>query len=76
MATGSLRINGSMSTTADYGSVALRSGSDTVNLGLTYSGMYSLRVIPGNYDVYFGVASPGALAPRNTLANVRCLVVP
>lgn len=76
--TGSIRINAMVNTsTADYGTLSLRSGTlDVVNLAASYAGTYSTRVIPGSYDLVYQVAAAGALAPRNTLAKLRCFNVP
>jgi len=84
--TGLITVNNMvMSSTADYGALELRANQDhaaelvdQVPLGLSYRGSYSVRVVPGNYDVYYRVRAvdPPSLAPHNILAKLRCLTVP
>jgi hypothetical protein len=58
---------------ADSGTLWLRGTVDSVALGATTAASYSVRVIPGSYDLHYQVATPGALAPRNSNAKLRCL---
>jgi hypothetical protein len=75
--TGMLKIGGSaVTSTSDYGTVYLRTDAgDEVALGTTYSGSYSIRAVPGTYDVYYKVGTGGSLAPRNTSARIKTPVV-
>lgn len=43
---------------------------DRVHLGNSHEGSYQRFVIPGNYDVFFEVESPGATMPFNERARV------
>lgn len=54
----------------DDGNVFLRRGGDSVYLGNTAYGGYERRVIPGDYDVYFGQDSSRGGVPTNTNARI------
>jgi len=43
----------------NYGTVSLSNGSDVVTLGTTASNSYSVRVVPGTYDLVFNGTSNG-----------------
>jgi len=75
--TGTIKINGAtVTSTTDMGALFLRnSAGDNVTLANSSTGSYSVRVIPGNYDVYYVGSAPGAQAPRNTLAKLQSVVV-
>lgn len=49
---GAITIGGGV-ISADYGNVALSNGTDLVTLGATSSGTYSVRAVPGTYDVVY-----------------------
>jgi len=75
--TGTFRINSATVTaTTDYGVLSLRNGSDAIAIGSSYASTFTVRVVPGTYDVYYQIGAAGTLAPRNSLAKLRCLAVP
>jgi len=76
LVTGTLKINGAtfMSTT-DAGVLTLRNGTDVVTLGSTSAGSYSVRVVPGSYDVYYKSTEQGPVAPHNFAAKLQSVVV-
>ena len=79
LVTGTFKINGTTVTSAtDWGNLFLRTGAgDTVKLGSTSAGSYSVRVVPGTYDLlYAGGASTSVTAPRNILATLRSVPPP
>jgi hypothetical protein len=71
--TGMMKIAGAtVSSATDYGALSLRTAAgDTVALGNTSAGSYSVRVVPGTYDVHYRFMAGGTLAPRNTNAKIR-----
>jgi hypothetical protein len=68
-----LTINGATVTSkTDSGSLSLQTAAgDNVPLGSTSAGSYSVRAIPGSYDIYYRVTAAGATAPLNKLAKIR-----
>jgi hypothetical protein len=54
----------------DDGNVFLRRAGDSVYLGNTAYGGYQRRVIPGDYEVYFGQDSSRGGVPTNTNARI------
>jgi mono/diheme cytochrome c family protein len=76
--TGTIKINGtSVTSTTDAGELFLKNAAgDGVNLGDTSSGSYSVRVVPGTYDIYYQGAMPGATAPRNQSAKLSMNLCP
>jgi len=74
--TGALKINGATHTLEnDAGVLTLRNGTDVVTLGSTSAGSYSVRVVPGNYDVYYKSTEQGPVAPHNFAAKLQSVVI-
>lgn len=71
-ASGNITLNGVAPSTSffDDGRVWLASadGRDQAQLGLTSDGSYSAPVVPGTYELRYGVESAGPTVPRNTNA--------
>lgn len=76
---GGITLNGATPSTSffDDGRLWLRSfdGRDEAQLGLTSDGSYSAPVIPGSYELRYGVESAGPTVPRNTNAFLRMVDV-
>src|SRR4029079_1458304 len=77
LVTGTLKINGVTTTSlTDTGTLSLRNAAgDVATLGATSARSYSVRVVPGTYDLVYQVGTPGATAPRNTVAKLRSVTI-
>jgi hypothetical protein len=78
LVTGSIRINGmTVTSMTDYGNLSVRNGVDSATVGLSYTGTYSTRIIPGSYDLFYGYGyvTAGPVAPRNGRFDLRCFTV-
>jgi hypothetical protein len=64
LVSGSIKVNGATSGT-DYGTLSLSRGSDSVALGKTTSASFSVRVIPGTYDVTFRSKAGGSATVKS-----------
>ena len=67
-----------LGTPADDGTLSLRStDADFISLGKLTAGTYSARIIPGTYDLYFGLSNPlfPVLAPLNTNGKIKSVVL-
>jgi hypothetical protein len=76
--TGAMTIAGQTVTSSpDFGTLSLRNAAgDEVRLGQTFLGTYSVRAIPGTYDLYYEHGSTGSgTAPRNFRARLRSGVI-
>src|SRR5262249_58905134 len=77
MVSGSITVNGAALPQANgYGNVYLgNAAGDVVALASTVTGTYSKLIVPGTYDVYYGLNTPGAGAPHNYAAKLRTGIV-
>jgi hypothetical protein len=72
---GTVKVNGAITSMTDYGAIYLLTAEDSVGLGVTYAGSYAARVIPGSYDVVYEARTPGATAPGNRSAKLQSITV-
>jgi hypothetical protein len=75
---GVVTINGAAIAAGDNAALSLRNAAgDSVPIALGGDGSYSVRVVPGSYDVYYtlGEAASGSATPLNQLARVATGVV-
>jgi hypothetical protein len=74
--TGSITINGLVSSATDYGFVGFKNPTDAIFFASTADGSYSIHIVPGNYDVYYSAYSPpGVTSPRNKFVKVGSAVI-
>jgi hypothetical protein len=72
---GTLKVAG-VNSSSDWGYVFLDDGKgDAFELGSTSEGAYSFHVIPGTYQLWYSVATAGALSPRNSNGQLGCFRV-
>ena len=74
---GAFTINGAaVSDPNESGGILLRSDlREMIRIGTTSALSYSVGLVPGVYDVYYGSDGNGAVAPRNANAKLRCFDV-
>jgi hypothetical protein len=73
--TGAFTINGAPALPDPGARLLLRSGlNDLVEIPIS-GAAYSVRVAPGNYDVFFSATGPTALAPINQFARLHTGIV-
>jgi hypothetical protein len=74
---GSFKIAGAaVADPQDYGQLELRDDfGDTVELGKTSDLTYSVKVVPGSYDLYYSIQRGGTIAPVNSSTRLRCFNV-
>ncbi len=74
---GAFLVNGvpAPNNSLDFANIQLRQGEDTVYLGQTRFGHFSVRVIPGTYNVNFESLSSGSIMPANTNAVIASVVI-
>ena len=77
VATGSVELDGVVvNKETDGGRLWLRTDyGDELPLGWTSAGMFSARVLPGTYQLYYEGTAPSSAAPFNKDARLGCLVV-
>jgi hypothetical protein len=60
----------------DSGSLYLRAGDDSALLGATHDAVFSIRVVPGSYGIYYRADNAGATVPENTNGRLGCVTLP
>ena len=75
--TGMITIGGQpLPGSGDYGRLVLQNAAgDTAILGTSNEVTYTARVVPGVYDLYYQMMSPGPVAPQNRNQRLRSGVV-
>jgi len=70
---GAITVNGGALADGDVVSLSLRNAAgDVVPLATASNGVYSARVLPGTFDLFYSsnAAAPGSATPRNQLARL------